>query len=316
MKRKTTSIDIITSAFNEEQCLPEFFIQINNVIKREKLYKFRLIVIDNGSFDSTWSIITAHAMSNKKIVGLKMSRNFVFDNALSCGLDHAESDAAIIMASDLQDPPEVIHQFLRAYESGYNQVVAKVIKRETVPLVRRILTSIFYKMAHKLTNRMIPEFVSDFRLLDKETYTAIRSMRERFRFLRGMSSWVGFKTFTIEIIRPPRFGGKSKWLGSSLLFVISRAIKNLLSFSSLPLSWVSRFSLLVLFSFPFFLILLISLYLKGSADFLNSSILITFGLISYTTVMLSIGIIAQYVGLIYEEVKQRPIYIIAEQINL
>ena len=90
MKRKTTSIDIITSAFNEEQCLPEFFIQINNVIKREKLYKFRLIVIDNGSFDSTWSIITAHAMSNKKIVGLKMSRNFVFDNALSCGLDHAE----------------------------------------------------------------------------------------------------------------------------------------------------------------------------------------------------------------------------------
>jgi dolichol-phosphate mannosyltransferase len=163
------SLDIITSAYNEEDCLPELFRRINEVMKSESEYKYRVLVIDNGSHDKTWELITKASEADSKVVGIRMSRNFSLDSAFTCGLDYATADLAIIMTSDLQDPPEAIPLFLRKFEEGYDQVLAKIIKRDSVPLLRRILSRIFYKLARGMTSGMLPESVSDFRLVNKRT---------------------------------------------------------------------------------------------------------------------------------------------------
>ena len=192
MSSKATSVDIVTSAFNEEDCLPELFDRVRKVFEGETSYSYRILVVDNGSSDRTWSIIQTYGEQDQRIAGFRMSRNFSLDAAFTCGLDHAESDVAIIMTSDLQDPPESIPALLREFENGYEQVLVRIRSRNSVPLLRRLLSKIFYKTAKKMTGGMLPESVSDFRLVSRKTYSAIRQLRESHRFLRGLGSWVGF----------------------------------------------------------------------------------------------------------------------------
>ena len=191
------SVDIVTSAYNEEECLPELFRRIDKVFKSESEYDYRIIVADNASSDNTWKIITEAAKSNPKITANRMSRTFSFDAALRSGIDHCTGDVAVVMTSDLQDPPEVIPQLLRKYEAGFEQVLVKITSRETVPLVRRILSKIFYKLAHRMTDGLLPESVSDFRLLSRNAYKSLSSMRESHSFVRGLGAWVGFKTTSV-----------------------------------------------------------------------------------------------------------------------
>ena len=137
------TLDIITSALNEEECIYELYNRIADVMRSHSAYKWRVIFCDNGSSDNTWSLIKQLSVDTGKVLGLRMSRTFTLDSAFTLGIDVADADAVIIMASDLQDPPEVIHEFLRKYEAGYEQVVAKVVNREHVPFVRRYLSNIF-----------------------------------------------------------------------------------------------------------------------------------------------------------------------------
>ena len=132
-----TSIDFVSSAFNEEECLPELFERIYAVMKKEPNYTYRILMIDNGSQDETWEIIKSESDKNPKVVGIRMSRNFSLDSAFTCGIDYAEADIVIVMTSDLQDPPEAIPLLLRKHEEGYDQVLAKITKRASVPFSRR-----------------------------------------------------------------------------------------------------------------------------------------------------------------------------------
>jgi dolichol-phosphate mannosyltransferase len=306
------TIDIITSAYNEEDCLPELFNRLDAISQRETNYKFHFIVIDNGSQDSTWSLIKEKSQLDSKYTGIKMSRNFALDAAFTCGLDKADSDLAIIMTSDLQDPPEAIPLLLRQYESGYDQVLAKITNRGTVPLIRRKLSSSFYKIANFMTGGLLPESVSDFRLVSRPCYEAIRTLRESHRFIRGLGSWVGFKTTHIEIERPPRFAGESKWLGTSLIRVIVQGFQSIFAYSTLPLAWVSIFgvfsSLLSVFSLTGLTIFWVIL----GVPFAGFGSLIAAIVLCFSITILVLGVIAQYIGLIYEEVKQRPLYLISE----
>ena len=306
------SLDIITSAYNEEECLPELFRRINNVITGESDYDFRLIVIDNGSLDRTWELICHESEKNNKVVGIRMSRNFSLDSAFTCGLDYATADVAIVMTSDLQDPPEAIPQLLRKFEEGYDQVLAKILKRESVPVLRRVLSKIFYKLAKAMTSGMLPESVSDFRLVNKRTYSAIRRLRESHRFLRGLGAWVGFKTTYIEIERPPRFAGESKWLGMSFFRVIGVASKSILAYSAQPLAWVSIVGLSMSVLSIFGLCLLVIFWIAFGVPFAGFGTLIGVIVLGFSFTMFAIGILAQYLGLIYEEVKQRPLYLVTE----
>ena len=306
------SLDIITSAYNEEECLPELFRRINKVMIGESEYDFRLIVIDNGSIDRTWEIICHESERNNKVVGIRMSRNLSLDSAFSCGLDYATADVAIVMTSDLQDPPEAIPKLLRKFEEGYDQVLAKILKRESVPLLRRMLSKIFYRLAKAMTSGMLPESVSDFRLVNKRTYSAIRRLRESHRFLRGLGAWVGFKTTHIEIERPPRFAGESKWLGMSFFRVVGVASKSILAYSAQPLAWVSILGLSMSALSIFGLFLLAIFWVIFGVPFAGFGSLIGVMVLGFSLTMFAIGILAQYLGLIYEEVKQRPLYLVTE----
>ena len=306
------ALDIITSAYNEEDCLPELFRRINEVMKSESEYKYRVLVIDNGSHDKTWELITKASEADSKVVGIRMSRNFSLDSAFTCGLDYATADLAIIMTSDLQDPPEAIPLFLRKFEEGYDQVLAKIIKRDSVPLLRRVLSRIFYKLASGMTSGMLPESVSDFRLVNKRTYSAIRRLRESHRFLRGLGAWVGFKTTHIEITRPPRFAGESKWLGMSFFKVVGVASRSIMAYSAQPLAWVSVLGLSMSIASIFSLLVLVVLWIAFGVPFAGFGSLIGVIVLGFSITMFSIGILAQYLGLIYEEVKQRPLYLVTE----
>lgn len=307
-----TSIDFISSAFNEEECLPEFFERISKVMSHENNYSYRILIIDNGSQDTTWEIISAESTRNSRVVGIRMSRNFSLDSAFTCGLDYAEADIAIVMTSDLQDPPEAIPLLLRKYEGGFDQVLAKISKRASVPLMRRIFSKIFYKLARRMTSGMLPESVSDFRLVNKRTYSAIRRLRESHRFLRGLGAWVGFNTTYIEIERPPRFAGRSKWLGMSIFRVVGIASKSILAYSAQPLAWVSVLGVSLSILSILGLIILAIFWIIFGVPFAGFGSLIGVTILGFSLTMLCIGILAQYVGLIYEEVKQRPLYLVTE----
>jgi dolichol-phosphate mannosyltransferase len=306
------SLDIITSALNEEDCLDEFISRVQVVMNDHPAYNWRLIICDNGSIDRTWEIIRAKAIKFENIIGVRMSRTFPLDAAFTMGLDRASADAAIIMASDLQDPPEVIHGFIKKYEEGYEQVVAKVIKREHVPFIRRTLSALFYTIANKATKNMIPRGVSDFRLLNRPAYLASRQLRERNRFLRGLLAWSGFKTFELPIERPARFAGESEFVKIKLRVVIRWAIGAILSHTAAPLHLVSVLS---------FLLSMISILVTGALSLVWITNGVPFdgygsimGLLTlgFSVILAATGVISQYLALIYEEVKQRPIYVIAE----
>ena len=306
------SLDIITSELNEEDCLDEFISRVQAVMAEHPAYSWRLIICDNGSIDRTWEIIRTKADKFENILGVRMSRTFPLDAAFTMGLDRASADAAIIMASDLQDPPEVIHGFIEKYEEGYEQVVAKVIKRDHVPFVRRTLSTFFYTIANKATKNMIPRGVSDFRLVNRPAYLASRQLRERNRFLRGLLAWSGFRTFELPIERPARFAGESEFVKIRLRVVIRWAVGAILSHTATPLHLVSILS---------FVLSIISILVTGalSVVWLTNGVpfdgygsimgLLTLG---FSVILAAIGVISQYLALIYEEVKQRPIYVIAE----
>jgi dolichol-phosphate mannosyltransferase len=278
----------------------------------EMNYSYRILVIDNGSQDSTWKLIEDESKNNPRVIGIRMSRNFSLDSAFTCGIDYAEADIAIVMTSDLQDPPEAIPLLLRKYEEGFDQVLAKISKRASVPLLRRIFSKIFYRLARSLTSGMLPESVSDFRLINRKTYSAIRQLRESHRFLRGLGAWVGFKTTHIEIERPPRFAGESKWLGMNLFRVVGIASKSILAYSAQPLAWVSVLGLSLSILSILGLLLLVIFWLLIGVPFAGFGSLIGVIVLGFSLTMLCIGILAQYMGLIYEEVKQRPLYLVTE----
>jgi dolichol-phosphate mannosyltransferase len=313
MNGNLTSIDIITSAYNEEECLPELLSRLFTVLNEESAYTYRILIMDNGSTDRSWEIIEKAAASNAHVRGYRMSRNFSLDAAFTCGLDNAKADIAIIMTSDLQDPPEAIPTLLRKYEEGYDQVLVKITNRQSVPFTRKLMSKLFYRIASKMTEGMLPESVSDFRLMNRKTYEAIRRLRESHRFLRGLGSWVGFKSAEIELERPPRFAGESKWLGMSLTSVVAHASRSIFAYSATPLLWVSLLGLL-LSGFSILAIIGLSIFwLISGVPFAGFGTIVGLIFLGFSLTMLCIGILAQYLGLVYEEVKQRPLYILTER---
>ena len=307
------TIDIVSSALNEQDCIQELVQRISKVFLDLPGYSWNLYIFDNGSSDNTWSEIARACEKKKNVFGLRMTRTFDFDNALTAGLELSRGDATIIMASDLQDPPEVIPLLIKELENGASQVVARVKERKTLPSHLRILTRIYYKIAHWATDVRMPENVSVFRLISREMRDAVLNMKERHRFLRGIMAWTGYRTHFVDIIRPPRFAGKRR---NTVFVLVPIAIKTLLANSLKPISAISTFALAASFVTFLFLIVAIGQFIFFGVPFSGFGTLFSLILLGFSLLVVILGVIAEYVGLIYHEVRGRPHYIISETINL
>jgi dolichol-phosphate mannosyltransferase len=229
------------------------------------------------------------------------------DGGLTAGLSFVSSDACVLMSADLQDPPEMISKFLRKWEDGFENVYGVVGKRTGTKILRRINSILFYKIAGAMTNKMIPENASDFRLVDRKVYEAVRGMNERNRFVRGLFAWVGFKSIGIPMDRPKRYAGKSN---ADTFKVLELAVKGLLAHSFKPLRFISiaglMISLLSLISIVVLFILAIFVGVPFAG--FGTIVALILALIGVVTFMLSV--LAEYMGLIYEEVKNRPNFVV------
>ncbi len=317
-------ISIVIPAWNEEEGLDELKKRLQKVLNNLDEYLFEVIIVENGSWDNSYQkLLEIHEEDNRfKIV--QLSRNFECDGGITAGLKYAKGDAAVIMNADLQDPPEMIPEFIEKWEQGYEIVYGVIKKRIGVPIVRKILSSMFYQMIYSLTKGEIQKNVTDFRLMDKKVYTVINNMPEHNRFLRGMISWSGFKRIGIPFIRDSRYkeGGDAK---SNNIFqrsknLVGAAINAIFTFSDFPLKLIMGVGILTsLFSF------LLTIYFLGgyiiygtvSAGYVkgHTSLMLVI-LFLFGVLFIFLGVIGEYISKIYEEVKQRPLYIVKNKIGV
>ena len=302
-------VSLIIPAYNEEECVDELFSRLKNVFDVEIHYDFEVVIVENGSIDSTWVKLQNIAEQDSRFKILKLSRNFRMDGGLTAGLDYIKGDACVLMTADLQDPPELIPQFLRYWEQGYENIYGVITKREGTGPIRAMNSKLFYWLAGKLTDGRIPRNASDFRLVDKKVYTAVKGMTERNRFVRGLFAWAGFNSIGIPMERPPRFGAVSN---AHTLKVLDLAFKGIFAHSYKPLRLITVFGF-ILSALSFISILpLFFLWLIVGVPFAGFGTIVGLFLLVFGIVSLMLGILSEYVGLIYEEVKARPNYVVSE----
>ena len=302
-------ISLIIPAYNEEDCVDELFTRLKNIFETEPQYDFEVVIVENGSLDSTWAKLQNIAGQDRRFKILKLSRNFRMDGGLTAGLDYIKGDACVLMTADLQDPPELIPQFLRYWEQGYENIYGVITKREGTGPIRTMNSKLFYWLAGKLTDGRIPRNASDFRLVDKKVYVAVKGMTERNRFVRGLFAWAGFSSIGVPMERPPRFGGVSN---AHTLKVLDLAFKGIFAHSYKPLRLITVFGF-ILSALSFISILpLFFLWLFVGVPFAGFGTLVGLFLLVFGIVSLMLGILSEYVGLIYEEVKARPNFVVSE----
>ncbi len=306
-------VSVIVPAFNEESCIDELARRLKIVFSKNEKYDFEALIIENGSTDRTWEILKVINAKDSRFKVIRLARNFRMDGGITAGLNFAKGDAVVFMTADLQDPPELISEFIKKWEDGFENVYMQVSKRVGTGPLRTFNSKAFYWLAGKLTDNRIPKNVSDFRLLDRKVYEAVRGMNERNRFVRGLVAWVGFRSVGVEAERPERFGGESK---AHSLKVIDLAFKGIFSHSYVPLKLITMTGVaLSLISFVS-LILWMIVWLTSGVPFAGFGTIVSLAVLAFGTLTFMLGIIAEYLGLIYEEVKGRPNFIVAERLGI
>ena len=307
------TVSVIIPAYNEEDCVEELVERLTNVFQVEAHYQFEVFIVENGSEDRTWEKLEVIAKRDNRFKVIKLSRNFRMDGGLTAGLDFVNGDACVLMTADLQDPPELISEFLRKWEAGWENVYGIVQKRFGTNLIRKVNSHLFYFIAQKLTDGRLPRNASDFRLVDRKVYLSVKTMSERNRFVRGLFAWAGFKSIGVPMVRAERFGGVSN---APTWKVIDLAIKGIFAHSHKPLRLITILGAGIFFvSSTTFAILAVK-WISSGVPYPGYGTLVSVVLVILGVLGIMLGIISEYIGLIYEEVKQRPNYIVSETINI
>lgn len=302
-------ISIVVPVFNEEKVLREFHKRTAQALS---VHRFEILFVNDGSTDGSWEIIQDLTKADARVAGLSLSRNFGHQAALTAGLEHAQGDAVVLMDADLQDPPEVIPGMIQKWQAGYDVVYGIRSKRKGESLFKKFTASVFYRIFRGATSVPVSLEAGDFRLLSRKVVDVLNQTPERIRFLRALTSWVGFNQTAVPYVRDPRFAGKSKY---PLFKMLKFAFDGLTSFSSLPLQLASYLGFAV--TTVAFLVALYSLYVRlftQTAVRGWTSLLIVVIFLGGVQ-LLMIGIIGEYIGRIYEEVKRRPLYLLKEKVG-
>lgn len=303
------TITIIVPCYNEQEVLEEFHTEVGKVFSAVPDCRFRFLFVNDGSRDGTLGIIRRLAEEDPRVSYISFSRNFGKEAAMLAGLDYAESDAVIIMDSDLQHPPELIPEMVRWWRQGYDDVCAKRADRKDEGFVKRHLTNFFYRLLQKCSRTEIQRNVGDFRLLDRRCVAALRLMREGERYTKGMFTWVGFKKKEIPFHVRPRAAGKTTWNYWSLL---NLALEGITSFTTAPLRLASMFGVAVSFLAILYMIYVFVRAMIYGDPVAGYPTLLTVMLCLGGVQLLALGIIGEYLGRVFNESKRRPLYLVDE----
>lgn len=306
-------ISIVVPMYYEEKVAHECYRRLRKVMYDNDI-NYEFIFVNDGSKDKTFEILNEIAQKDKNTKIISFSRNFGHQIAVTAGIDKARGDAVIIIDADLQDPPEIIPKMIKLWSEGYQVVYAKRKKRKGESAFKIITARIFYRILDKMTNIDIPLDTGDFRLIDRQVVKVLRSMKENSRFVRGMVSWVGFKQVPIEYERDERFAGETKY---PLKKMIKFASDGIISFSAKPIKLVGTFGLFCVGISLIIFLYAIIIRITNSAKVISGwASIITAVTFLGGVQMLSISVLGEYIGRIYDESKGRPLYVIEKEINI
>ncbi len=305
-------ISIIIPAYNEEESILFLKERLSNLINTISNYEFEVLFINDGSKDNTLELIKKYREEDNRVSYVNLSRNFGKEIAMLAGLDYAKGDCVIFMDADLQDPPELIPELIKYWEEGYDDVYARRRTREGETFLKKITSKLYYKILQKLTNIQIQKDTGDFRLLDRRCVNALKKLRESQRCSKSMFSWIGYKKKEVLFDRDARIAGKTKWNYKKL---IDLAIDGITSFTTSPLrisTYISIPTFITLFVYFVYVIAKTFIIKQPSQAFQAIILLILF---FFGIIILLIGIIGEYLGRIFNETRNRPLYFVDEYNN-
>jgi dolichol-phosphate mannosyltransferase len=302
------TFSIIAPVYNEKDCLDVLVSRISEVMETTK-EPWELVIVDDGSQDGSTEIIRRLAKQDSRVRPVIFARNFGHQVAVTAGMDYSRGKAVVIIDADLQDPPEVILEMIEKWKEGYQVVYAVRAEREGETWFKRTTASVFHRLISKITDINIPLDTGDFRLMDRKVVDVMGKMRETHRFLRGMSSWVGFKQIGVSYKRAARFAGKTKYPVKKMLGLALNAIT---SFSYFPLQLATYLGFISAGISILAIPIVIIVRLITQQAFLGQATTLIAVLFFGGVQLISLGILGEYVGRIYDEVKGRPLYIVSE----
>jgi polyisoprenyl-phosphate glycosyltransferase len=304
-------LSIVIPIYNEQDAIPFLINKLKELLDHTPA-QAEVVLVNDGSSDSSISLLVEVAAQDRRFKVLSLARNFGHQAAATAGLDVATGDVVVLMDADLQDPPELVLAMIEEYQKGYDVVYAQRIGREGEGIVKRMTAWLFYRLMKSVVYKELPPDVGDFRLVSRRCLDALNAMRETHRFLRGMVSWVGFPQTAVTFVRPARVAGQTKYpLRRMLLFAWTAA----LSFSPLPvrISFVLGAALFALggayAAYALFRVVFGLYIVPGWAS------LIMMNCLTSGAIMMGLGVIGEYVARIFEEVKNRPLYIVSYRTN-
>lgn len=303
------TVSILIPAYNEQEVLQHLYERLGKLAKENPSYHFEFLFVNDGSRDNTLEIIKDFATRDHRIAYINLSRNFGKEIAMIAGLDHVSGDACVVIDADLQDPPELIPEMIRYWEEGYDDVYARRRSRSGESWLKKFTSEVFYRVLQRSTHVPIQRDTGDFRLINRRCIDALRQFRESQRYTKGMFSWIGYKKKELLYDRDPRLAGETKWNYFKLL---NLAIDGITSFTTAPLRISSVLGGIISFGAFIYILILIGRTLAFGSDLAGYASMMAVILFLGGVQLLSLGIIGEYVGRIYNETKNRPLYFIEE----
>jgi len=302
-------IDIIVPAYNEEEALPFLFERLEKIMNENTNYQFEILFVNDGSKDKTLEIIKQKRAEDNRISYVNFSRNFGKETAMIAGLDYATGDAVIFIDADLQDPPELIPELIKYWEEGYDDVYARRKTRDGETFLKKFTSKMYYKILQKMSRVEVQVDTGDFRLLDRRCVNALKKLRESQRCTKSMFSWIGYKKKEVLYDRDPRVAGKTKWNYKRL---VDLAIDGITSFTTSPLR-LSTFIAIPTFAALaiYFIYVIIKCFVVQAPIQAYQAIILLILFFSGIQILL-FGIMGEYLGRIFNETKNRPLYLVDE----
>ncbi|HEC27542.1 MAG TPA: glycosyltransferase [Gammaproteobacteria bacterium] len=301
-------LSVIVPVFNEEKVIKSFLQRTTSVLDTLS-FDSEISFVNDGSTDSTLDILNQLKEHDPRISIVDLSRNFGKEIAMTAGLDYCKGDAVVIIDADLQDPPELIPELVQEWQAGYDVVYAKRISRKGESALKKLTSKAFYRVIKCVSHVPIPEDTGDFRLMSRRAVNALNSLRERNRYMKGLFAWIGYSQTAVLYHRDPRYAGESKW---NYLSLWDLAIEGITSFTVAPLKLSTYLGLLTAtgaFIYGLWIIIKTLIYSDPVAGYPTMMVVILFlGGVQ----LLALGIIGEYLGRIFSESKQRPLYLVNE----